>query len=218
MAHYYESEEFYQKISLTGSQNSLLSKVMHKFIEKDFDEIDNFPRVLEIGSDQGQHRSFVRHQYEEYVECDLHLPKNQTLDTRVRNCIGDIRALPFEENQFDRVIVTCVLHHLENPTVALNEIVRVTKMGGHISILIPREPSILYFTVRNFLMYVKHKNLGTVLKFHKIHKLQHIGNKSTIIESIGAKSNISIKKVRRLPWFTPAILYCYVSTKMEANG
>ena len=209
MVSYYENEEFYQKISLTGNQESLYSSIMHKFIEREFNESENFPKTLEIGSDQGQHRSFVKHQYTEYIECDLHFPKNQPLDTRVRSVIGDIRKLPFEDNQFDRVIVTCVLHHLRDPLVAINEIFRVTKVGGSISILIPKEPSILYFIVRNFLMYLKHKKLRQVLFFHKLHKQQHLGHYKIIIKCIRRHQELKIGKLRRFPTITPTILYCY---------
>lgn len=46
---------------------------------------------------------------------------------------GDATALPFDDNQFDWVIETGVLHHIENPKLALDEMCRVARVGVLIS-------------------------------------------------------------------------------------
>jgi demethylmenaquinone methyltransferase/2-methoxy-6-polyprenyl-1,4-benzoquinol methylase len=44
--------------------------------------------------------------------------------------IGDVRKLPYENGVFDLVMTAHVLEHLVDPSVALNEMVRVLKPGG----------------------------------------------------------------------------------------
>lgn len=182
---------------------------MHNFMEKKFRTIDSFPKVLEIGSDQGQHRSFVKHQYTSYVQCDLHLPKETTRDYRVKSVLGDIRKLPFENNEFDRVIVTCVLHHLPNSELPLQEISRVTKPGGVVTILVPKDPSFTYLLVRSVLMFVKHRNVGKVLKYSKLHKQQHIGNHRAIIHAVKVNKCFKIEKLHKFPFPPFTLLYCF---------
>jgi SAM-dependent methyltransferase len=182
---------------------------MHKFIEKKFLASDSFPEVLEIGSDQGQHRNYVKHQYVRYLQCDLHLPKKPSKDFRVQSIIGDIRRLPFKNSEFDRVIVTCVLHHLPNLELPLCEIARVTKPGGVITILFPKEPSLTYSYVRNFLMLVKHRNLRKVEQYRELHKQQHIGDYKIIIQAVKANKLFAIKELRRFPFPPFTLLYCF---------
>lgn len=187
---------------------------MHKFAERNFQATDSFPRVLEIGSDQGQHRRFVRHQYTSYVQCDLHLPRETTQDFRVQSVTGDIERLPFRNNEFDRVIVTCVLHHLPNPELPLFEIGRVTRPGGVITILFPKEPSLVYSYVRNSLMLVKHKNLRKVERYKELHQQQHIGDYKKIIQTVKENKLFEIKELRRFPIPPLTLLYSFLLVRV----
>lgn len=47
--------------------------------------------------------------------------------------VGDIHALPFDDNTFDIVHVHQVLQHISDPIKALSEMKRVTKEGGLVS-------------------------------------------------------------------------------------
>jgi ubiquinone/menaquinone biosynthesis C-methylase UbiE len=49
---------------------------------------------------------------------------------------------------FDRVVVTCVLHHLADPEVALEEMLRVARPRGVIDILIPSDPGFMFRLAR----------------------------------------------------------------------
>lgn len=211
---YYDDSNLYRQISLTGNGMSLYSKIMHKFVERNFQTTDSFPKVLEIGSDQGQHRRFVRHQYTNYILCDLHLPRKTTQDFRVQSVLGDIKGLPFGNNEFDRVIVTCVLHHLPDPELPLNEISRVTKPGGVISILVPKDPSSIYSIVRNSLLLVKHRKLGNLPEYSRLHKQQHIGHYRTIIQAVKANNFLTIEKQHKFPIPPFTLLYSFHLTRV----
>lgn len=207
---YYDDRNLYQQISLTGNGLSLYARIMHRFMEKQFEASDRFSEVLEIGSDQGQHRSFVRHSYTRYIQCDLHLPSELNQDFRVESVLGDIRQLPFENKRFDRVIVTCVLHHLSDPELPLLEIARVTKPGGAITLLFPRDPSPIYSLARNLLMSFKHRSMTKMREYNRLHKQQHIGDYRVIMDSVKANNRLfKVEELRRLPFPPLTLLYCY---------
>lgn len=65
---------------------------------------------------------------------------------------GSVYDLPYKDNSFDLIICTEVLEHLEKPTKALNEILRVSKR--YLIISVPNEP---LFMMSNFL---RGKNLS----------------------------------------------------------
>ena len=44
---------------------------------------------------------------------------------------GSASHMPFSDNSFDMVVSTGSIHHWKNPTVGLNEVYRVLKLGGY---------------------------------------------------------------------------------------
>jgi SAM-dependent methyltransferase len=52
--------------------------------------------------------------------------------------VGNALKLPFAEGAFDRVIASEILEHIPTDTVAMDELVRVTRVGGTLGITVPR--------------------------------------------------------------------------------
>lgn len=156
-------EKYYPDIFGTGVISSM-SEVLHRMLEKGKKSFHS--QILEVGAGNGEHRKFVKHGYDYYVELDLRRPKNQTA-INVKRIQGDAQDLAmFDDCTFDRVIATCVLAHLPNPEQAVNEWIRVAKVGSTIDIYVPAEPSILLrmfrsqTTVRKSRKYgINHKSL-----------------------------------------------------------
>lgn len=69
----------------------------------------------------------------------------QGLSDRVRFFAGDANRLCFQEACFDFVLSNSLLHHLENPVAAFNEMGRVVKPGGVVLLRDLRRPSRLAF-------------------------------------------------------------------------
>lgn len=55
----------------------------------------------------------------------------------VRFQVGDVRQLPFEDDEVDACRADRVLQHLEDPRAALEEMTRVTRPGGRIGVTDP---------------------------------------------------------------------------------
>ena len=51
---------------------------------------------------------------------------------------GDALALPFADEEFDRVVAAEVLEHIPDDTAAIAELVRVLRPGGTITVTVPR--------------------------------------------------------------------------------
>lgn len=54
--------------------------------------------------------------------------------------LGDMHAMPYEENTWDITLVSMVLTYSENPCKVVDEVVRVTKSGGLVGVSIDNTP------------------------------------------------------------------------------
>jgi SAM-dependent methyltransferase len=50
---------------------------------------------------------------------------------------ADVQALPFRDNSVAAIECDAVLEHVPNPTLAVEELVRVLKPGGHVHVAVP---------------------------------------------------------------------------------
>lgn len=122
-------------------------------------------RVLEVGAGAGQHLQFVKKTYSEYTMTDINsslMYKNNRESNlaKIKYKVADVQNLPFKTSSFDRVISTCLLHHLDDVEKALSEIKRVTKKGGLVSIYLSCDPGILNRLLRRLLIIPKARKLG----------------------------------------------------------
>jgi ubiquinone/menaquinone biosynthesis C-methylase UbiE len=148
--------------------------LIHKKMEKPFRKAHE-ERVLEIGSGNGEHLKAVSHDIESYYATDIRVDLlSSALQGREKVIVEmqDVTDLSYEDGFFDRVIITCVLVHLDNPILALNEISRVIKPGGYVSIYLPCEPGIFLRAVRRFSTHAKAKRIG-VDDISYLHFLEH---------------------------------------------
>jgi phosphatidylethanolamine/phosphatidyl-N-methylethanolamine N-methyltransferase len=123
-------------------------------------------KILEIGSGRGEHLIFVRDNFSEYFMTDLtdwglkEISLITESDERIKFMKQDIENLDFSNNFFDRVIVSCVISHVNEPYQAMMELRRVVKNGGTISFLISADPGILLRSVRALMTKPKMKKLA----------------------------------------------------------
>jgi ubiquinone/menaquinone biosynthesis C-methylase UbiE len=163
-----------------------LVDISHKDLAR-FGNINSMPgpKILEIGAGRGEHFQFVRKDFKEYAMTDIsewgksEIQTILNLDTRISFEIQDIENLSYADNQFDRVIVSCVLIHVDQPFAALGELKRVTKKGGLISIYIAAEPGVILRLMR--LLVSKRKMKELEVPYSLINALSHRNNAGGII-------------------------------------
>lgn len=151
---------------------------VHRLMERPFPSSIHTPRVLELGAGQGQHLSYVRHSFDDYLMTDLRV---QLLpDTLQRSGIkvaaADAQDLSqFNSEEFDRVIATCLLAHLPDPLTALEEWRRVVRTNGWLTIYLPLEPSLANRLIRRVVIWPRARKNGlddpelVMYQGHKIH-------------------------------------------------
>ena len=160
---------YYEQVLRTGLIGAAQDRT-HRAMEKQWKSEDRFETVLEVGSGKGEHFGFVRHSFAKYYETDLRT-NNETENSTfgLRSVDGgkglirenaDVMQLHYADHEFDRLIATCLVLHLEKPEKALSEMRRVTKSGGVISILVPCEPGLLLRISRRMLTSRKARQAG----------------------------------------------------------
>jgi ubiquinone/menaquinone biosynthesis C-methylase UbiE len=171
--------EFYRNI-YTPMQSGGLHRWFivrtHKMLEKKLKSVSTkkIASILEVGGNIGEHIEYVRAPFSKYLLTDYRDTNFVSDDPRISFQVVDVQDIPYPENIFDRVICTCLLHHVENVSTALTEMLRVTKLDGTISILLPCDPGVLYRFAKwigpnrawkkrgilnpNFFHYSQHKN------------------------------------------------------------
>ncbi len=99
--------------------------------------------VLDIGTGTGRMAELFAPRAERIVALDKNLEmlriaraKLQHLPAETVELVqGDFVDLPFDQDQFDTILLHQVLHFAQDPGAALAEAARVTKAGGHIAIV-----------------------------------------------------------------------------------
>jgi phosphatidylethanolamine/phosphatidyl-N-methylethanolamine N-methyltransferase len=168
-------QQIYGNLSATAIDGSLSNRVLHKSLELGLKN-SSFANILEIGGNKGEHIKYVNCSYEKYVCSDLEIPKGeitQSFGPKVEFVIQNAESLTFESNSFDRVIFTCVLHHLSDPCIALRNARRVTKDGGLISIAVPNDPGLMYRFLRSLTTLRNSKKMNKFNEVQLIHAKEH---------------------------------------------
>lgn len=143
----YFYDSIYKEIigNKSGGILSRLAAYPHKVIERNFKSNEKL-EILEVGAGSGEHLDFVINNFDRYVALDIdevRLSQINLVDRKKVSIMrGNAAELQLPSKSFDRVIATCVLAHLNEPELALQDWRRVLKECGLISIYVPCEPGI----------------------------------------------------------------------------
>ena len=157
-------KDLYEEISYKTRGVSLIQSLMHRSLEKRIGKQMNFNSVLEVGAGYGQHLAYVKHSYAKYVMLDNNLDLSKTTKITKSNhrtvfVVDYVERMPFSIDEFDRVISTCLLHHVDDVEGSLKEIRRVLAPGGRFDLLVPADPGIVFRAARS-LQYLYFRPLG----------------------------------------------------------
>ncbi len=116
--------------------------------------------VLDIGTGTGfglnVAKDVLREKATRFVGCDISPEMLDIAASRMNNAelvLFDGTRLPFEDGDFDLVLLVSMLHHLREPVPLLHEAVRVLSPGGVLIVVQEPNPSIngLLLKLRRFL-------------------------------------------------------------------
>jgi phosphatidylethanolamine/phosphatidyl-N-methylethanolamine N-methyltransferase len=198
---------YYSLVSATGD-GSLFHRYIHRAMERRFDESLSFERVLEVGGNRGEHIPFVHHAFTRYVLTDLYPPKLDATaerDPRIRAHACDVAALPYVSASFDRVIATCLLHHVNSPFRAAQEMRRVTKGGGVITIFLPTDPGLAYRVGKAATSGRAARRQGLSDVHRLLGALDHKNHFTSIREQLRHVFRVDDVSVDWLPWRVPSL-------------
>jgi ubiquinone/menaquinone biosynthesis C-methylase UbiE len=142
----------YDALNYGRSLSAWFMRRGHVLLEAAFAPTEHFSKVVEVGAGAGEHLSFVRHGFDEYLMTDASdlrlarareaLPEHLRAKVRVER--QDASRLTLEDASVDRLIACHVLEHLYRPHEVLSEWHRVLRPGGILSILLPCDPGLMW--------------------------------------------------------------------------
>jgi len=151
----------------------------HEQLEK-FDFPKNISKVLEVGAGNAPHYKFIKHNYDEYhiVETSDVILENYKDNSKVIGTKYDGETLPYENNFFDRIIISHCLEHINYPEKFLFETMKKIKVGGILSISLPTDPGVLFRIGRLYLKLfsIKKKYKITPTEFDYMNATEHVNS------------------------------------------
>lgn len=127
-----------------GSKNFFVKQIMKGFF-KDFEKLlvlIQFNNVLDAGCGEGHIAHLIKSKFNTDIEAfDLgsqviEVAKTTYSDIDFRVC--SIYETSYHDNEFDLVVCSEVLEHLDDPTKALNELLRIS--SKYLLLSVPNEP------------------------------------------------------------------------------
>ncbi|MBL8152472.1 MAG: class I SAM-dependent methyltransferase, partial [Blastocatellia bacterium] len=97
--------------------------------------------------------------------------------------VGDAENIPYPNNSFDLVYSWGVIHHTPNTIKALEEIIRVTKIGGEIKIMIYNRHSLYSFYRYLYHGLFKGRPFRTISSI-LYHHLESLGTKAYTLAEV----------------------------------
>lgn len=151
----------------------------HADLEK-YNFQNNISKILEIGAGSAPHYKYIKHDYDEYHIADTSniVLKNYKDNPKVIAINYDGKKLPYDNNNFDRIIISHCLEHIHHPEEFLNEMMNKLKKGGILSISLPTDPGILFRIGRIYLKIFSLKKKYKISKkeFDYMNATEHVNS------------------------------------------
>lgn len=198
--HYEDYNEVYYSGSL-GWFERWTHELLEKINQKSFNSV-----ILDIGGGDGQHVPFLASNFDRYFILDLldHSKKpnsgiEKELLPKVNFVVGDAEKLPFKDNSADRIILTCVLHHVDSPVKVLSECRRVIRNQGLISIYVPNDPGMIYRWIRHFAAHKKYakktnRKVSEIKYLWALEHKNHVLGINTILSTVFRNDKVQRRK------------------------
>ncbi len=162
-------------------------KYCHRKLEN-FNRKKKYSKVLEIGAGSAPHLDYLQHDYDEYfiVETSESALEYYKGMENIKALSYDGNNLPFEDDFFDRIIISHCLEHINNPEKFLFEMMSKLKVGGVLSISLPTDPGLLWRFGRLYIKYFSLKRGYKISKeeYEYINATEHVNSIFNLISLI----------------------------------
>ena len=154
-------------------------KICHKNLEK-YDFPKNISKVLEIGAGDSPHIDYIKHSFDEYhiIETSDYAVNQNYSNSKIKISKYDGKKIPYQNDTFDRIIISHCLEHIPFPEKFLFEMMSKLKKGGVLSISLPTDPGLLFRLGRLYLKLFSIKKNYQITKeeFDYMNATEHINS------------------------------------------
>ncbi len=166
----------------------ILMNYCHKTLENFKLKNKNFDKILEIGAGSAPHYTYIKHNYNEYHIADTsdYAKDFHKNNDKVKFVSYDGKILPYDDNTFDRIIISHCLEHILAPENFIKEMMRTLKVGGVLSISLPTDPGLIWRLGRKFIKYFTLKKTYNISgeEFEYMNATEHVNSIFNLISII----------------------------------
>lgn len=193
---HYQAVPFKQDVV---QNNAFKSSLTYHAIEKyDFKR----KQICDIGCSTAFIGSFLRLNYPEYkyLGVDFNLRAIKIAHSgRINVMVGDNMSIPLLDECSDFTISEGVIHHTRDPYRCFKELIRITKRGGYISLLVYNKNSYYYYIFKSCgllrYMYQTRMKLSRCTFLKKAFYIYYFTFTVLITKLLGIKKNVPLKEV-----------------------
>ena len=176
----------------------ILMNYCHKKLENFKLKNKSFDKVLEIGAGSAPHYDYIKHDYNEYHIADTsdYAKDFHKNNKKVKFLSYNGSVLPYDDETFDRIIISHCLEHILSPENFLKEMMRTLKTGGVLSISLPTDPGIIWRLGRKFIKYFTLKKTYRISgdEFEYMNATEHVNSIFNLISIIKFNYKNSIEE------------------------
>ena len=166
----------------------ILMKYCHRKLEVYKSKKDNYDKILEIGAGSAPHFNFMKCLYNEYhiAETSDFAKDFHKNNPKVKLLKYDGRNLPYQNETFDRIIISHCLEHILSPEEFIQEMMSKLKKGGVLSISLPTDPGIAWRLGRLFIRLFTIKKTYQISgdEFNYMNATEHVNSIFNLISII----------------------------------
>lgn len=200
-------QDHYSQVAASAN-GSFMQRYVHSQMERAFPAGRACRTILELGGNTGEHVPFVQQGYDRYVVSDLYppqLPAELTASGKVIACQCDAAAIPFADESFDRVIATCLLHHVDSPLQVAAEMRRVLRPDGFATLMIPTDPGFGYRAGVAVTSARNARQAGVAQEMRLVKALDHRNHYRSIARQVEHVFGADDIQVKYLPGRLPSV-------------
>ena len=166
----------------------VLMNYCHRTLENFRGKKSSYEKILEIGAGSAPHYKYINHLYGEYhvAETSDYAKDFHKDNPKVKFVKYDGKKLPYENETFDRIIISHCLEHILSPEEFIEEMMSKLNKGGVLSISLPTDPGIAWRLGRLFIRLFTIKKTYQISgeEFNYMNATEHVNSIFNLISII----------------------------------